>query len=68
MATNSARKSSGTRREPSLAAASKPVPCLWKGCPLHLWHLGPHLPALLAPAPRVERRPAHSVLVHAEQL
>lgn len=33
-----------------------PTPCLWKDCPLLLWHLGPHLPMNAPVAPRIEAR------------
>jgi hypothetical protein len=35
-----------------------PTPCLWGGCPLMLWHLGPHQPpnGVCGTEPRVEAR------------
>jgi hypothetical protein len=47
-----------TTRENTRDLQPAPAPCLWDGCPLLLWHTGPHLPANtnVGIEPRVEKR------------
>ena len=44
----------GTRAPLELPPA--PTPCLWQGCPLLLWHVGPHLSRNTPVASRIESR------------
>lgn len=41
-----------------------PTPCLWNGCPLLLWHIGPHLPRNAVVEPRIEVREERHIYWH----